>query len=42
MQMEQGTTKPTIHPLKILALAYDLMPEFEELLNARGEELVVT
>jgi Fe-S oxidoreductase len=42
IQMEQGTTKPTIHPLKILALAYGLMPEIEELLAARGQELVVT
>ena len=40
--MEQGTTKPTIHPLKMLALAYGLMPEIEELLTARGEELLVT
>ena len=42
IQMEQGTTKPTIHPLKILALAYNLMPELENLLLTRGEELVVT
>ena len=42
IQMEQGTTKPTIHPLKILALAYNLMPELENLLLARSEELVVT
>ncbi|MBI1902243.1 MAG: anaerobic glycerol-3-phosphate dehydrogenase subunit C [Planctomycetia bacterium] len=42
MQMEQGTTKPTIHPLKILALAYGAMPEAEALLTAQGEELVVT
>ena len=42
MQMEQGTTKPTIHPLKILALAYGLMPELENLLTMRGEDLVVT
>jgi FAD/FMN-containing dehydrogenase/Fe-S oxidoreductase len=42
IQMEQGTTKPTIHPLKMLALAYGLMPEIEELLTARGEELLVT
>ena len=42
IQMEQGTTKPTIHPLKILALAYNLMPELENLLQTRGEELVVT
>jgi Fe-S oxidoreductase len=26
MQMEQGTTTPTAHPLKLLALAYGLMP----------------
>jgi Fe-S oxidoreductase len=42
IQMEQGTTKPTIHPLKILALAYDRMPEVASLLNGRGEELIVT
>jgi len=42
MQMEQGTTKPTIHPLKILALAYGLMPELDSLLTTRGEELVIT
>lgn len=42
MQMEQGTAKPTVHPLKILALSYGLMPEIADLLIARGEELVVT
>ncbi len=42
MQMEQGTTKPTIHPLKILALAYGLMPELESLLSEKGSELTVT
>lgn len=42
MQMEQGTSKPSIHPIKLLALAYGLMPEFSALLSARGEELVVT
>lgn len=42
LQMEQGTTKPTIHPLKFLALAYGLMPELSELLTVRGEELVAT
>ncbi len=42
IQMEQGTTKPTIHPLKVLALAYGLMPEVASLLTARGQELVVT
>jgi len=42
MQMEQGTTKPTIHPLKLLALAYGLMPEVANLLSSRGQELIVT
>jgi Fe-S oxidoreductase/FAD/FMN-containing dehydrogenase len=42
IQMEQGTSKPTIHPLKILALAYNLMPELEELLHTRSEELTVS
>ncbi len=42
MQMEQGTTKPTIHPLKLLALSYGLMPELGRLLTTRGEELIVT
>jgi hypothetical protein len=40
--MEQGTTKATIHPLKVLALANGLMPEIEELLTARSGELTVT
>ena len=42
MQMEQGTTKPTIHPMKLLAYSYGLMPEVGPLLTAAGEELVVT
>jgi Fe-S oxidoreductase len=42
IQMEQGAGKPTIHPVKLLALAYGLMPEVAELLSAPVEELVVT
>jgi Fe-S oxidoreductase len=42
IQMEQGTTKPTVHPLKILAHAYGLMPEVGALLASRGKELIVT
>lgn len=42
IQMEQGTTKPTIHPIKLLALAYGLMPEIAPLLTTPGEELIVT
>jgi hypothetical protein len=40
--MEQGVTKPTLHPVKMLALSYGLMPELEPLLSARGQELIVT
>ena len=42
IQMEQGTTKPTLHPIKLLALSYGRMPELSGALNARGEELLVT
>ena len=42
IQMEQGTTKPTVHPLKLVAHAYGLMPEVGQLLNSRGHELMVT
>lgn len=42
LQMEQGTSKPTLHPVKLLALAYGLMPELSECLNKRSEELIVT
>lgn len=42
IQMEQGTTKRTIHPIKLLALAYGLLPDVEKLLMAPGEELVAT
>jgi Fe-S oxidoreductase len=26
LQMEQGTSKPTVHPVKLLAKAYGLLP----------------
>jgi FAD/FMN-containing dehydrogenase/Fe-S oxidoreductase len=42
IQMEQGTTKPTIHPLKLLALSYGLMPEVARLFTERSGDLVVT
>jgi Fe-S oxidoreductase len=42
MQMEQSSTKPTLHPIKLLALAYGLMPEVAQLIRSRGRELVVT
>ena len=42
IQMEQGTTKPTIHPIKIMAMAYGLMPELEDLFSRRSGVLVVS
>ena len=42
MQMEQATSKPTAHPLKLLALAYGLMPEIGATLTTPGRDLVVT
>jgi Fe-S oxidoreductase len=42
IQMEQGTSKPTIHPIKLLALAYQLMPEVASLLTSHSEDLTVT
>ena len=42
IQMEQGTVKPTIHPIKILARAYGLMPELNDLFQRRSEELVTS
>jgi Fe-S oxidoreductase len=40
IQMEQGTNKPTIHPIKLLALAYGLMPETLSLLITPGKESI--
>ncbi len=43
MQMEQGTTKPTIHPLKLLAKSYGLMQaELHDLLRRKNDEFTVT
>lgn len=42
IQMEQGTSKPTIHPVKVLALAYDLMPELRDIFNRRSGELALS
>ena len=42
IQMEQGTTKPTIHPLKLMALAYGLMPEISHRLTAQSGKLVLS
>jgi Fe-S oxidoreductase len=42
LQMQQGTTKPTLHPLKLLALAYGLMPEVQQQMGKSSEELIAT
>jgi Fe-S oxidoreductase len=41
IQMEQGSTLPTLHPVKLLALSYGLMPELRGLLNRPAESLIV-
>ncbi|MCG8449335.1 MAG: anaerobic glycerol-3-phosphate dehydrogenase subunit C [Pirellulales bacterium] len=42
IQMEQGSSKRTIHPVKLIALAYGLMPELGKVLHSPNEDLVVT
>ncbi|HEY2251018.1 MAG TPA: anaerobic glycerol-3-phosphate dehydrogenase subunit C, partial [Planctomycetaceae bacterium] len=42
MQMEQGTHIPTLHPLKLLALSYGLMPEIEQRLQPSRRRLVMS
>lgn len=42
MQMEQETRIPTIHPIKLLALSYGLMPEIERKLQSQKKKLVVS
>ncbi len=42
MQMEQAATIPTIHPIKLLALSYGLMPRLSERLRSRPGGLVMS
>lgn len=42
MQMEQESRIPTIHPLKLLALSYGLMPELGRALQPQKKKLVVS
>ncbi|HQZ63538.1 MAG TPA: FAD-linked oxidase C-terminal domain-containing protein [Planctomycetaceae bacterium] len=42
MQMEQAATIPTIHPIKLLALSYGLMPRLAERLKAKPGGLVMS
>ena len=42
LQMEQGTTKPTIHPIAMLAYAYGRMPQLATWFSSRTEGLIVS
>ncbi|MEZ6056825.1 MAG: anaerobic glycerol-3-phosphate dehydrogenase subunit C [Planctomycetaceae bacterium] len=42
MQMQQGTKTPTLHPIKLLALAYGLMPELRHRLKPTKRKLVMS
>ena len=42
LQMEQGVSKPTIHPIKLLAAAYRRLPDGDALLESRSGELLVS
>lgn len=41
-QMEQGTDIPTVHPIKLLAYAYGLMPEIGQKLQPTKRKLVAS
>jgi Fe-S oxidoreductase len=42
MQMEQSASKPTVHPIKLLALAYGIMPEVAQQTKAGRRKTSVT
>lgn len=42
MQMEHGSTKHTVHPMKLMALVYGQMPELENAMTRFAPELVLT
>lgn len=42
MQMEQGTTKPTFHPLKILAHAYGFLPDLRKRMNTPNSQKFIS
>jgi Fe-S oxidoreductase len=42
IQMEQGTTIPTLHPLKLLAFSYGLMPGIANKLHRTTGKLIVS
>jgi FAD/FMN-containing dehydrogenase/Fe-S oxidoreductase len=42
LQMEQATTKPTVHPVALLAYAYGKMPQFAAWFSSRTEGTIVS
>lgn len=42
LQMEQGGPQASVHPIKLLALAYGLMPELAQRLKPSGNPLIST
>ena len=42
IQMEQGTTIPTLHPLKLMAYSYGLMPQIANKLQRTTGKLIVS
>jgi FAD/FMN-containing dehydrogenase/Fe-S oxidoreductase len=42
LQMEQGTTKPTVHPIKLLAMSYGSVEGLEGMLSATSGHLVTS
>lgn len=42
LQMEQPATIPTVHPLKLLAIAYGLMPQLKRSLTPSRKRLIVS
>ncbi|MGE3313966.1 MAG: anaerobic glycerol-3-phosphate dehydrogenase subunit C [Planctomycetaceae bacterium] len=42
IQMEQGATVPTLHPIKLMALSYGLMPEIQKKLTTPLHKLVMS
>lgn len=42
LQMEQATTKPTVHPVALLAYAYGRMPQLAAWFTSRNESTIVS
>jgi Fe-S oxidoreductase len=42
LQMDQATSKPTVHPIAMLAYAYGRMPQLAAWFSSRNEGLLVS